>query len=86
MLHNSELCSWRLQCETANCFKSTVLFACVESNDRPALALSVDKIEFFKTKKRSPELTSFCLADVSKNVACHESANFLPSSVDTARS
>lgn len=35
---------------------------------------------------RQSRPTSFCLADVSKNVARHDSASFLPSSYDTARS
>lgn len=37
-------------------------------------------------ENRKIRLTSFCLADVSKKLARQDSANFLPSSYETARS
>ena len=47
------------------------------------------KLKFKETKFHPSQInqfTSFCLADVSRNDAFHDSAKRLPSSVDTARS
>ena len=50
--------------------------------DRHFLFLSC----IFYVTHKSIFFTSFCFADVSKNWAFHDSANFCPSNVDTARS